>query len=406
MKNNYIVAPENCTGCGLCANVCSKDAIHMVWSKDGFLVPSVDVVSCVNCGMCVKQCIALEEKEPYRDDLNSVESYGGWNKDVDIQLSSSSGGVFTALAVKVIAQGGVVFGVVWKDKLTAVFDKTDSVDGLARMRGSKYTPAVPGNVYREVRNELKIGRQVLFSGTPCQVHALKKYLRKDYENLLTVDIVCHGVPSHLILERYIEGDEAKTGKEIDYVSFRDKPEGWLCFHVTRHYTDGGQQSEALVTDMYMRMFLCDKALNHVCYNCPYAHIPRQGDITLGDYWGVEKLRPEWPIDKGVSSIMVNTSKGSVALNCLTDNLELLKEPFSEIYNGQRVVYVCPEKEIPPSRSKVLNLLRDSSLTDVYRKAVQNVTLGPFHLSKSSFIYRLFFAVYRALKSAKRKLQKK
>ena len=378
----------------------------MVWSKDGFLVPSVDVSACVNCGMCVKQCIALEEKEPYTDDLNSVESYGGWNKDVDIHLCSSSGGIFTTLAVKVIEQGGVVFGVVWKDKLTAVFDKTDNVDGLARMRGSKYTPAVPGNVYREVRTELKSGRQVLFSGTPCQVHALKKYLRKDYENLLTVDIVCHGVPSHLILEGYIAEDEAKTGKEIDYVSFRDKPEGWLRFHVTRHYTDGGQQSEALGTDLYMRMFLCDKALNHVCYNCPYAHIPRQGDITLGDYWGVEKLHPEWPIDKGISSILANTSKGSVALNRLSDNLELRIEPFSKIYNGQGVVYVRPEKAIPPSRSKVLKRLRDSSLSDVYRKVVHVATLGPFILSKFGFTYRLLSTVYCALKAVKHKLLKK
>ncbi|MBQ8479039.1 MAG: Coenzyme F420 hydrogenase/dehydrogenase, beta subunit C-terminal domain [Akkermansia sp.] len=406
MKSNYITPPDNCTGCGLCDNVCPKDAIHMVWSKGGFLVPSVDVTACVDCGMCVKQCIALEEKEPYTDDLNSVESYGGWNKDVDIHLSSSSGGVFTALAVKVIEQGGVVFGVVWKDKLTAVFEKTDSEDGLARMRGSKYTPAVPGNVYRDVRNELKNGRQVLFSGTPCQVHALKKYLRKDYENLLTVDIVCHGVPSHLILERYIEEEEEKTGKEIDYVSFRDKPEGWLRYHVTRHYTDGGLQSEALGTDMYMRMFLSDKALNHVCYNCPYAHIPRQGDITLGDYWGVEKLHPEWPIDKGVSSILANTSKGSVALNRLSDRLELRIEPFSKIYNGQKVVYVRPEKVIPPSRSMVLERLRELSVTDVYRKVVQTVTFGPFSLSKFSYIYRLLFTVYRAVKSVKHKLLKK
>lgn len=199
--SRHIIVPQNCTGCGLCANVCSKDAIRMVWSKNGFLVPSVDVSSCVNCGMCVKQCIALEEKETYSDELTSVESYGGWNKDIDIHMSSSSGGTFTALAIKAIEQGGVVYGVVWKDKLTAVFDKTDSVDGLARMRGSKYTQAVPGNVYREVRSDLKSGRKVLFSGTPCQVHALKKYLRKNYENLLTIDIVCHGVPSHLILER-------------------------------------------------------------------------------------------------------------------------------------------------------------------------------------------------------------
>ena len=204
---NHITPPENCTGCGLCANVCSKNAIHMVWSKDGFLIPQVDAEACINCGLCVKQCIALEENPKFTDDIDNVVSYGGWNNNTEIHLKSSSGGIFTALAEHVIEQGGIVFGVVWKDKYTAIFDKTDSLEGLSRMRGSKYTQAIPGIVYKNVLAELKTGRQVLFSGTPCQVHALHKYLRKPFDNLLTIDIVCHGVPSHLILEKYIAENE-------------------------------------------------------------------------------------------------------------------------------------------------------------------------------------------------------
>ncbi len=402
MKSKHITPPVNCTGCGLCDNVCPKDAIRMVWSDSGFLVPQVDTSVCVECGLCVKKCIAQEEAEVYTDDTSSVVSYGGWNKDEGILLGSSSGGVFTALAEYIIGQGGVVFGVVWKDKLTAVFDKAESLEALAAMRGSKYTPAVPGHAYREVLNELKNGRKVLFSGTSCQVHALRKYLRKDYENLLTVDIMCHGTPSHLILEKYIEEDEARTGKTIDHVSFRDKPEGWLRYHVTRHYTDGSSQSTAMSQDIYMRMFLSDKALNTVCYNCPYAHFPRQGDITLGDYWGVENHHADWPIDKGVSSILANNSKGKAALEQLSDRISLVCEPFEKIYKGQSVVYVRPKTLVPPSRALILKRMREWKLDDVYRKGVKGITLGPITLSKSGLLYKMLFAVYKCLKSLKPK----
>ena len=220
MGYKYITAPTNCTGCALCANVCSRDAIRMEWSAEGFLIPKVNTESCINCGLCAKQCIALEEKPAYTDDIESVASWGGWNKNEATHLQSSSGGIFTALAERALMDGGCVFGVVWQDKYTAVFSKAETIEGLVRMRGSKYTPAIPGKVYQEVLAELKTGRQVLFSGTPCQVHALKKYLRKPFDNLLTIDIVCHGAPSHLLLEKYVQETEARTGKIIDHVSFR------------------------------------------------------------------------------------------------------------------------------------------------------------------------------------------
>ena len=374
----------------------------MVWSNEGFLVPDVDTDRCINCGLCVKQCIALEDKPEYTDDIGSVVAFGGWNKDSDIHLKSSSGGIFTALAERVILKGGVVFGVLWQDKLTAVFDKAETTEALAKMRGSKYTPAVPGKVYRDVRSELNTGRSVLFSGTPCQVHALKKYLRKPYENLLTIDIVCHGAPSHLILEKYIAEDEARTGKTIDHVSFRDKPEGWIRFHVTRHYTDGSYDSTALDKDTYMRLFLCDKALNAVCYNCPYAHIPRQGDITLGDYWGVQRHHSDWPIDKGISAILANTDNGRQALDGLADKIDLHHEPFEKIYSGQSVVYVKPRKTIPQERSLMLEGLRFMPLNEIRKEFADKVKIGPFTLQRGSIFHKLILFLRRVVSFAYRK----
>lgn len=404
--NTHITPPENCTGCGLCANVCSKDAIRMVWSEKGFLIPEVDISACVNCGLCVKKCIALEDKIQYADDIDSVNSYGGWNKNENTHLISSSGGIFTAVAEHIIKQGGIVFGVIWKDKLTAIFDKAETIEALSKMRGSKYTPALPGNVYRNVYSELKRGRQVLFSGTPCQVHALKKYLNKDYLNLLTIDIMCHGIPSHLIMEQYIKEDETISKKIIDYISFRDNSKGWNNYQVTKYYTDGTHSSTPMQTDIYMKMFLCDKALNYVCYNCPYAHIPRQGDITLGDYWEVQNYHPDWPINKGVSAILANSEKGLTMLETLSNKLTLHKEPFHKIYNGQKVVYIKPNKKVPKEREKVLAKIKTSSLHYVYNHIVQSVTFGPIRLSKRGIVYKTFYFCKRCLRALKRRIIKK
>lgn len=388
LSAKYIDAPQNCTGCALCANVCSQGAISMVWNAEGFLIPQVNTNACINCGLCAKQCIALEAKPAYTDDIQSVLAWGGWHKNEKIHLQSSSGGIFTALAEETLMAGGCVFGVVWQDKYTAVFSKAETLVELNRMRGSKYTPAMPGKVYQAVRLELNTGRRVLFSGTPCQVHALKKYLRKSYDNLLTIDIVCHGVPSHIILEKYVQEAEARTGKTIDHISFRDKPEGWLLYHVTCHYNDGSTTSVPLDKDLYMRLFLCDKALNLVCYNCPYAHIPRQGDITLGDYWGVQKNHPDWPIDRGISVVLANTARGHQCLQQVSDKVTLCEEPFDKIYSGQPVVYVRPEKQVPKERDLLLAKLPFWSSEKLLQKLVNSVRLGPIYLKRNGTIHNL------------------
>lgn len=387
--SNHITAPINCTGCGLCANVCAKDAIRMIWSKEGFLIPEVNTHACVNCGLCVKQCIALEGKETYTDDLNSVVAYGGWNRDENTHLKSSSGGIFTALANKIISQGGIVYGVVWKDKLTAVFDKAETIEELARMRGSKYTPALPNDVYRKVKQELKRSRRVLFSGTPCQVHALKKYMGKDFDNLLTIDIVCHGVPSHLILEQYIAEAEKNTDKKVSYISFRDKPEGWRNYHVAMHRNDGSITSASLRDDLYMKLFLSDLALNYACYNCPYSHFPRQGDITLGDYWGVESHHSDWPIDKGVSAIVENTVKGEKALREISTSIVLKEDSFKNIYSGQRIVYIRPNKQVPEDRALVLEKLQEWPLERIKNKIINTVKIRGFRCKRHGFIHRVW-----------------
>lgn len=408
IPTKYITPPENCTGCALCANVCSKNAIRMIWSKDGFLVPTVDTQACVNCGLCVKMCPAQPggmRDEQYHDDIASVVAYGGWNKDATTLQHSSSGGVFSALAAKIYAAGGCVFGVVWQDKETAVFAKAENMEQLAPMRGSKYTQAMPGGVYREVKAELQKGRQVLFTGTACQVHALKKYLRKPYDNLLTFDIVCHGVPSRKLLQLYIEHCENESNKEVQQLNFRVKKGNWLRYQVQKLYKDGTTQEDVSGNDLFMHLFIGDKMLNKCCYNCPHAHLPRPGDMTLGDYWGVQNLHPDWPIKEGIGSLIANTEKGKTILASLAAEAKITLhiEPFANLFKGQARSYLRGDyHEIPKDRDAALVALSSSPLLDVHREFYNKLKIGPFSMQRESVLHKLILFPRRVISFAYRK----
>lgn len=403
---NAITPPDECTGCALCANVCAHDAINMVWSEDGFLVPKVDATRCMNCGACVKACPAqpehLEELRKAAPVTSPLASYGAWNKDKETHLNSSSGGIFSALAEQIFAQGGCVFGVVWANKDTAVFSKAENMDELAAMRGSKYTQAVPGDVYRQVKKELRQGRQVLFCGTSCQVYALKRYLRKEYANLLMVDILCHGVPSRLLLQAYIREHEKQHKKEISKIQFRDKAGNWQQYHVRKHFSDGSSISHRNWEDIFMRVFIGDFALNTACYNCPHARLPRVGDITLGDFWGdLQAMHPDWPIPDGIGSVLGNTTKGTNILqhlqssNCIT----LQEVPFDELRNGQPPTYFRRSEPLPSQRQKTLHILRRRPVSVVYQFLFEQEQCGPFRFTRNSLLHR----IYMKLRSLKHKL---
>lgn len=393
----YIVAPDNCTGCGLCSNVCSRNAISMEWNADGFLVPVVNTDQCINCGLCVKKCPALHPPQHGADDMEQVLAYGGWNRDPETQILSSSGGVFSALAASVLKEGGIVYGVVWRDKITAEFQKAETLDELNPMRGSKYTGAQPGKVYQQAKAELNKGRKVLFAGTSCQVYALLQYLGKDYSNLITVDILCHGVPSHLLLEKYVHEAEQATGKQVRLVSFRDKEHGWENYHIRTVYTDGTSTICPLKKDYFMRTFLSDKVLNRACYNCMFKHLPRMADITLGDYWGVAKREPEWPVYKGISAVLAHTDKGALVLQNLK-NVEFKNKPFQKLYEGQPSTYILSTTRTEPEdRGQYLEFLRTSPLKKVYSRLMYAVDIGFVRISYRSGLYRLYKKLTRHLK---------
>ena len=393
MKKNssYIIPPGNCMGCGLCANLCTRNAIEMVWSQNGFLVPEVDSTKCVGCGKCSNLCIAKHRITSRRPSMPDVTSHAAWSLDKGIQRKSSSGGVFSSMAEMVIRRGGVVYGVKWQDKCTAAFTRVTTLSELAKIRGSKYVQAHPGNVYRDVSRSLKEGMRVLFAGTACQVYALRTYLRKEYDNLVCLEILCHGVPTRLLLERYVAERETSSGKIVDEIIFRDKTVGWEQYRITCQYTDGTAESESLGECDYMRLFLSDLALNEGCYSCPFAGWPRQGDLTLGDYWGIPRKEFSSAVCRdGVGAIIVNTEQGRKLLHevCERRFVESRLQPFVRIFRGQPRTFVRTRKMHEKERLELLTELHRSSLHDCMQRYGDWYRWWIFAINRRGRVYRL------------------
>ena len=295
----------HCTGCTACASSCPRDAITMERDREGFAYPVVDPEQCVRCGRCTAVCPMLRTRE--KAPLPAV--FAAWNRDDAIRKDSTSGGVFTALADYILESGGVVFGAAFDGKQhlrhIACFRKED----LWRLRGAKYVQSDLGETFRTVKKTLET-RQVLFSGTPCQVDGLYRYLGGRPENLTTCDLVCHGVPSPGVWEDMARSIEAHKHKGLQAVRFRNKVTGWKDSHFTTVYDDGTVDSAPLFSTEYGRAFGRALFLRPSCYRCPYTSMTRPGDFTLGDFWGLRPDELPEQQEKGISLLMVNTAHGS------------------------------------------------------------------------------------------------
>lgn len=318
-KDHPLLADRtHCTGCSACAAACPKDAITLVRDQEGFAFPQVDPERCVHCGICTKTCPMLRE----RAKTPLPAAFAAWNREADVRRDSTSGGAFSALADYVLEGGGVVFGAALDGKQhlrhTACFRKED----LWRLRGAKYVQSDLEGVFREARKCLET-RQVLFSGTPCQVDGLYRYLGTRPENLTTCDLVCHGVPSPGVWEDMARHIEKKRGRELQAVRFRNKVEGWQNSHFTAVYDDGTVDTHPLFETEFGRAFGRALFLRPCCYRCPYACLNRVGDFTLGDLWGLRPDELPEQQQKGVSLLLVNTPHGSH----IFDQLHLVRQPF-------------------------------------------------------------------------------
>lgn len=301
---------KDCCGCHACVIVCAKHCITMQSDEEGFLYPVVDKNACTDCGLCEKVCPVINQSEPRKP----LKVYAAKNKNEEIRHQSSSGGIFTLLAEKVIAEGGVVFGARFDENWNVIHSWTDTIEGIAAFRGSKYVQSTIGDTYRKAREFLKQGRKVLFSGTPCQIAGLKRYLRKEYDNLLSVDIVCHGVPSPKIWSEYLRSLKLSN---IGAISHKDKSTGWRRYSFSIKDTDGKViYSEKAAENKYLSAFVRNLILRPSCFSCPAKEGKSLSDITLADYWGIEHLVPQLDDNKGTSFVCCNTQMGVMIIDGL------------------------------------------------------------------------------------------
>lgn len=323
-----IIDKTLCCGCWACSNVCPKSCIDMREDQEGFLYPEVCKDDCVDCHLCEKVCPVLNTKEKRLP----KKIFAAKNKDKKVVEKSSSGGVFFHFAKQFILEGGVVFGARFDKDWNVVHDYTDNVDGISQFMTSKYVQSQIGNTYSLVKDFLMSGRKVLFTGTPCQIGGLHNFLRKQYPNLLTMDFLCHGVPSPKVWKMYLHQEaneyvalaQRAVGRNtvlhslqsmslIEDINFREKSEGWQKFRLVLRFAEPsceGKRNSVLSSsshndNVYMKGFLNDLYLRPSCYKCKFKRFQSQSDITIADYWAIARVRKEFYDRNGVSMVFIN-----------------------------------------------------------------------------------------------------
>ena len=342
-----ICEKNRCTGCQACMNICPVDAISFHEDLKGFLYPEVSE-KCVGCNACKRVCprntgVQLNQREPV--------VYAAFTKNKATRKNSSSGGMFTELAKSVLEKGGIIYASkLSEDCKRVVFDSCNTVENLAKFQGSKYVQSQPGLIFRQVKETLLTGREVLFIGVPCQVDGLKKYLNKEYSNLLVVDIICHGVPSPKLWRDYCTYLEEVNGAKAVNISYRYKKPNWTRFSLKVDFDNNKSYVGSKFDDPYLISFLKEISMRENCYSCEYTSTYRTGDITLADFWGYHsydfKMRNK---EKGISLVMINTEKGQKAFENIKSEIAFQERTIKEAIGGNRSLKE-PWKKNPASEN--------------------------------------------------------
>lgn len=363
---------KDCCSCGACVSSCPQKAIKMVDTKYGYQIPQVDDNLCNDCGVCIKVC-------PFKQIHNltkcrTVSVYAGATRNSDIK-KSTSGGIFASFATSVIRDGGICYGASMEliDSIVKVRHiAVDNLIDLQKILGSKYVQSNTTEVYRDIKKLLESENFVLFSGTPCQVAALRSFLRKDYNNLLCIDIICHGVPGVGLFQSYIEHLE-KKGKKIISFLFRDKRYGWNSIGSMTYCNRNQKRHTAPVfvsESSYYMLFEHSYTLRSSCYSCPFSTPERVGDITIGDYWGIQKEHPEYLSCNGgelneadgISCVLINTEKGASFLDKYGDGLMLYPSELGKVSrNNPRLLH---PSNMPAERDEIFNLYKEKGYDKV------------------------------------------
>ena len=341
MNNINCLEKKKCTGCMLCVSKCPIDCINIVQDTEGFFYPNVNVEKCVNCGKCAENCPSLN-----RIKKNTIKCvYMAQYKDDNKLIKSASGGIGQAMAREIISQGGVVYGCIYDNEFVARHTRVDNLDGISKLNGSKYVQSDFSHIYNMLDTDIKSDKNILIIGTPCQIASAKKYINKDNENIIYVDLIRHGVPSPKLFNTYLEWLQSKIGI-IKEINFRDKSKkGWGVIL----YAEGERKSiyKDAELDPYYSSFLRGECFRECCYDCEYSTYERVGDITIGDFWGCQKQHPNSNLNTkdGVSVVIINTSRGDNFINKLSDNLELIKSDINKAKVENFNLYKAAERPV-------------------------------------------------------------
>lgn len=367
---------KKCCGCTACSQICPEHCIEMIENDEGFKYPVVDNQRCRHCGACDAVCPVLQKNNSEERGTREPKAIGGWIKDEKIRYDSSSGGAFSAFALHVLKQGGIVYGAAMDENLITRHVGVENPDELGKLRGSKYVQSDIGQVYSEIRRHLQNGRIVLFTGTPCQAAGIKSFLKCSYKNLYVVDFICHGVPSPKIFKDYINNIEERYKDKIVNFKFRLKDRQWNPTGLqlgTGIWTKKGRfiRNYPAFKDSYMNGFLDDIYLRESCYQCAFKYIPKEyADITIADFWGVNNVDTELFDGKGTSLILLNTFHGEELFDATKEEFYYKECEFkASIRRNKSLLMSVPQNT---RRKEFFNKYRNSSF-----KKVQKRYMNPF-----------------------------
>ena len=388
-----IESKKDCCGCSACQQICPKKCISLTTDEEGFIYPIANKDACISCGLCQRACPMHHKNMPAK----VISSFAYKHEDEKVRMNSSSGGAFSFYAEKVLRMNGVVYGAGFSDNWEVVHKRIDSIGELDKIRRSKYVQSKINNAYLSVREDLNSGLKVLFTGTPCQIAGLKTFLRKDYPNLFLIDVFCHGVPSPEVFNMYLTEIvnhpqttlsssplclliQKRKRKRLQNINFRDKENSrWRLFSLKLNFKEYNGQDYVIVNnwknDVFNQGFLNHLYLRPSCHDCKFRNQTSGSDITIGDFWGFEKIIPEAMFDdNGYNAVIINTSKGM----SLSDDIKKIKEvSFEDIVKNNGSLIESPRPHV----------LRDTFFKKYKRRGMIFTTKVCIQQSLFSKIYR-------------------
>lgn len=329
-------------GCHACYNVCPKNAIEMHEDKEGFRYPKINDEKCIKCGLCEKVCPMINIAK--NSNFEPPKVYAAWSKSQDIRLDSTSGGIFSELANQILDEGGYICGAIYNKEWKVEHILTNDKEELENIRSSKYLQSNINDVYRQIKEKLEEKVKVLFCGSPCQVAGLNNYLNRDYENLYTCDFICRGMNSPKIFTMYIHNLEEKYKAKVKKVKFKNKIHGWHNFSTRIDFENGKVYIGNRYIDSFMVGYLKYTAfMRPACYECRFKGFPRKGDITLADFWGIEKINKKLDNDMGTSMVLINSNKGQELFKKIKNNIMFENIESQDVFKDNICTYKSPDR---------------------------------------------------------------